>query len=423
MSSQPVDRLHPVVEFAHRLTERLDALATTPVWSMSAADQRDALLELTRGQAQLEALKLRLLAEADRSEATTESGAGSAADWVSVKTRQVRRDAKSDLKLATALEQHDVLSAAMAQGRVNIAQARAIVASLDRLPNTGEFAVSDEQRHGVELHLVAQAGHHDAKALRILGLRIFEVTAPDLAEQFEGRALEAEEALALRRTTLTMREDDEGTCHGRFRIPALHGQMLTKMILALASPVRSGSDTTSGIDPDLPTPVRHGLALTQLLETYPAQALPKAGGCSATVVVTMTLEQLTADLDEAGVCTLDTGGRLSAGQARRLACTAGIVPVVLGGKSQVLDVGRRRRLHTEPMRIAMSFRDRGCTTEGCETPPGMCHAHHETPWSEGGSTNLETGRLLCPHHHRRIHDPKYETQRMPDGKVSFHRRT
>ena len=39
--------------------------------------------------------------------------------------------------------------------------------------------------------------------------------------------------------------------------------------------------------------------------------LPKAGGCGATVVVTMTLEQLLADLDAAGVCILDTGGHLS----------------------------------------------------------------------------------------------------------------
>ncbi len=163
--------------------------------------------------------------------------------------------------------------------------------------------------------------------------------------------------------------------------------------------------------------------MTQLLETYPAKALPRAGGCSATVVVTMTLEQLLAGLDQAGVCTQDTGGHVSAGQARRLACTAGIIPVVLGGSSQVLDVGRRRRLHTEPMRIAMGVRDRGCTAQGCETPPGLCHAHHDTPWSHGGTTNVDTGRLLCPHHHRRIHDPKYETRSMPGGKVSFHRRT
>ena len=127
----------------------------------------------------------------------------------------------------------------------------------------------------------------------------------------------------------------------------------------------------------------------------------------------MTLEQLLADLDHAGVCTLDTGGRITAAGARRLACTAGIIPVVLGGKSQPLDVGRKRRLHNETMRIAMGVRDRGCTAVGCETPPGLCHAHHNTPWSQGGRTNVDGGRLLCPHHHRRMHDPQYETRTYP----------
>jgi len=128
----------------------------------------------------------------------------------------------------------------------------------------------------------------------------------------------------------------------------------------------------------------------------------------------MTLEQLIADLEQAGVCTLDTGGRISAAEARRLACTAGIIPIVLGGKSQVLDVGRKRRFHTEGMRVAMAVRDGGCTN---------CVAHHDTPWSHGGTTNVESGRLLCPHHHRRIHDPRYQTTRLSGGKVSFHRRT
>src|SRR6478735_4667967 len=367
MSSQPVDRLHPVLDFAHRLRERLDSVAQTPLWSMKAEEQREALTTLAQAKGQLEALKLRLLAEADRSGATTDTGAGTTADWLAVETRQVRRDARSDLRLAEALDRHDLLAAAIAEGKVNVAQARAIVAALDRLPTTGEFAVDTEQRSAAETHLVAMAEHHDAKALRVLGGRIFEVIAPDLAERFDGKALEAEEAKALRRTSLTMWEDDEGTCHGRFRIPALHGQMLTKMILAISSPSRSTNDNVSssgsGIDPDLPTPVRHGIALTQLIETYPAEKLPKTGGCTATVVVTMTLDQLLADLDHAGVCTLDTGGRLSAPEARRLACTAGIIPMVLGGKSQALDVGRKRRLHNETMRITMGVRDGDCTTE------------------------------------------------------------
>ena len=297
---------------------------------------------------------------------------------------------------------------------------------MERLPRTGQFTVSPEQRTAAEAHLVELAAEHDAKALRVLGRRVFEVIAPDLAEHFEGRALEREEAEALRRTTLTMWEDDEGTCHGRFRLPALHGQMLTKMILAISSPARAAGvadvDGQSGIDPDLPTPVRHGIALTQLLESVQAKDLPRTGGCGATIVVSMTLDQLMARLDTAGVCTLDTGGRISATEARRLACSAGIIPIVLGGRGQVLDVGRKRRLHTEAMRLAMGVRDGGCTAVDCEVPPGLCHAHHDNPWSEGGHTNVKHGRLICPHHHSRIHDPRYQTKHLPDGKVSFHRR-
>ncbi len=179
--------------------------------------------------------------------------------------------------------------------------------------------------------------------------------APELAEQYEGKALAAEEAKALRRTTFTMWQDDEGTWRGRFRVPDLPGQMLEKAILALTSPTRAVGTNSTGIDPDLPTPTRHGIAFTQLIESVCAKDLPTTGGCAATVVVTMTLEQLLADLDEAGVCTLDTGGRISATRARRLACTA--------------------------VRVAMGVRDKGCTAEGCQTPPGMCHAHHDVPWS------------------------------------------
>ena len=58
---------------------------------------------------------------------------------------------------------------------------------------------------------------------------------------------------------------------------------------------------------------------------------------------------------------------ISAGLARRLACEGGVIPAVyahgLGGPSQVLDLGRRRRLHTTPQRIAMTIRDQGCTAE------------------------------------------------------------
>jgi hypothetical protein len=427
MSSQQVDRIHPVVDFASRLSARLDEIVAVPAWSMSPEEHRQALCVIAQDEAKLAALKLRVLVEADRSGSTNQHGAGTAADWLAGETRQVRREARSDLQLGKRLEQYAAVSAAMDAGSVNLAQARAITTALDRLPPSGEFAVDPQQRVEAERHLVGLAGDHDAKRLRLLGARIFELLAPELAEKFEARKLEQEEARARRRTSFTMWEDDEGACHGRFTISDLHGEMLRKMILAIASyrrpTARPDTACAVGIDPDLPPPLRHGLAFSQLIESTCASDLPKTGGCGATVVVTMTLNQLLAKLEDAGVCTLDTGGRISAAEARRLACAAGIIPIVLGGKSQVLDVGRKRRLHPEAMRVGMGVRDGGCTAEGCETPPGMCHAHHDTPWSEGGSTNVATGRLLCPQHHRRIHDPRYEITCLSGGKVSFHRRT
>jgi hypothetical protein len=262
-------------------------------------------------------------------------------------------------------------------------------------------------------------------ALRVLGDKLFEVIAPDVAERFEGKLLEAQEARALRKTTFSMWQDAQGLCHGRFQIPALHGAMVEKMLLAIASPLRPGeTDHPSGhrIDPDLPTEVRRGVAFTELIEAMAAQDLPSSGGVGATIVVTMTLDQLTARLESAGVCTLDTGGRISASEARRLACRAGIIPMVLGGRSQPLDVGRKRRFHTEAQRLAMAVRDRGCTAKDCDAPPALCHAHHDQPWADGGHTDVKTGRLLCGRHHRRLHDPTYRTTHTPSGKVTFHRR-
>ncbi len=381
MSSRLLDRSHPVTEFATRCSARLDQLTDVATWTMRPEEQRQALTDLAQVEAQLAALRLRVLGEAERCGATAADGAATAADWVAGQTRQTRIAARSDLNLSQALDQHPCLGAAMATGRVNLAQARTIIKALDRLPATGEYAVSTEQRAHAEQHLVSLAAVHDANALSVLGRHLFAVIAPDLAEHFDAKALEAEEAAALRRTTLELREDDNGSCHGRFTIPTLHGQMLRKMIQALCSPARH-TQTRTDTDADLPAPVRHGLGFCQLLEAIPAKSLPKAGGCSATIIVTITLNQLLADLEEAGVCTLDTGGQISAAEAHRLACAAAIIPAVLDGTSEVLDVGRQRRLHTHAQRVALTLRDRGCTAVGCDRPPAKTHATTTPPGPE-----------------------------------------
>ena len=142
MSSQTIDRVHPVLAVDEQISAALTRASSAPVWSMTPAEQLEALRTFARIGAQAESLRLQVLAEAERSGAVVASGASTAADWVAVETRQERREARCDLKLAQALEKHPVLEATLAAGDAKAAQARVIVAALDRLPTAGEFAVT-----------------------------------------------------------------------------------------------------------------------------------------------------------------------------------------------------------------------------------------------------------------------------------------
>jgi hypothetical protein len=196
--------------------------------------------------------------------------------------------------------------------------------------------------------------------------------------------------------------------------------MLAKDLKArVAREIRKTSRTETGTDQPRLTKHAMGLAFLEYIEA--PRKSPKAGGVAATVVVTMDLETLLGGIKAAS---LDTGGRISAGEARRLACRAGIIPVVLGGASVPLDVGRRRRFHTEYQRIAMGIRDKGCAVVGCDAPPGMTEAHHEMrSWAAGGGTSVEHGKLYCPPHHRKVHDRRFQHSLDKHGQVRFTRRT
>jgi hypothetical protein len=105
---------------------------------------------------------------------------------------------------------------------------------------------------------------------------------------------------------------------------------------------------------------------------------------------------------------LDYGTQVSAAEARRWACDAKIIPVVLGGKSEPLDVGRAMRTVPLSIRRALVARDRGCVFPGCDRPPGMYQAHHCLHWIDDGETSVENCVLLCEAHHRHVHHTGWE---------------
>jgi hypothetical protein len=125
------------------------------------------------------------------------------------------------------------------------------------------------------------------------------------------------------------------------------------------------------------------------------------------------------DLGSLSVGALDNGELLSPATVRRIACDARIIPAVLGGDGAILDLGRGRRLWTHAVRAAIILRDGGCAFPGCDRPPQWCEVHHRVSWLLGGSTDLETGVLLCGAHHRLIHHSGWEILLGTDGRPDF----
>ena len=103
----------------------------------------------------------------------------------------------------------------------------------------------------------------------------------------------------------------------------------------------------------------------------------------------------------------DAGFLLGPETVRRLACDAGVIPVVLGSDGEVLDLGRRVRLFTEGQAKALWLRDGGCTFPGCTAPAAWSDAHHLWHWADGGPSDVDNAALLCGRHHTVVHTKGY----------------
>lgn len=410
--------VHPVLACVETVESAVKAVADVSPTFMSTPDKRTALLGLARAEALLAALRLRVMAAAD-----DVAEAEGARDVASLLTHHARGDGgvnRRELKLAEALDRRwGQVADALTSGEVNVVQALVIARALDELPAD---EVDAEVLTRAEAHLVAEAAHHGPRELRVLGRRILEVVAPDLCEDQEGRALEAEERRARETTSLTTTRLGDGSTRIVIKVPDAVAGRLRTYLEAFTSPRRHATAGLGAAEGDrIPAHRKLGLAFSSFLEAVDPRRMPVHGGDATTLIVTMSLDELRKELS---VGEAATGDQLTAADTRRLACTAQIVPAVLGGKSEVLDLGRSSRLFRPAQRKAMVVRDRECREEGCSMPAAWCEAHHwGTPWSQGGRTDLADGVLLCSWHHHRAHDRAFEARRLPSGDVRFTRRS
>jgi hypothetical protein len=403
--------------------------ADAPLWSLSDPDLVACLDAVHAAEQALAAVKVHLVRQVHTRDLARTQHTPTLGAWLRDRLLIRTRTGRQLVDLAAAVDQRPDLDQALTAGAVNTEQALVIVRCLADLPTD----LGVEVLAKAETILIGWAEQLDPDQLRTAGKRILEHVAPDVAEAREAAALARDDAAAHEARFLSIRDVGDG----RVRLTGLLDTEAAAVVRAALDPLcapRCAADTlrpsslfgvfgdATGNAQNLPRAddrtggQRRADALVEICRLVLAGGdLPENGGDRPQVTVTVPYDVLRQEL---GTGTLETGERLTPAQTRRLACDAHLIPVVLGGDGQVLDVGRSRRLITGALRRALVLRDRGCAFPGCSHPPRWTDGHHITSWVDGGPTNLNNSVLLCGHHHRTIHHSDWKirlgTDRLPE---------
>ena len=301
---------------------------------------------------------------------------------------------------ATRAVRHAGLAAAVLGARVGVGNAAVALVEMDKL---GPRLV-DEAVEAVWAGFIQIATDHGPSEIR--GLRDKLIAAHGHRGDFQRRADRLKDGVSLSQPF-----DDDGMAEYRLRLDPEGKEVLEAMLGPLSAP-----NPTPGCPDTRSSDQRRGEALVAICRRAAAAGGEAPTTTKAAVWVTMDLEALRAGSGAGSTL----GGQLLGVEAiRRIACDATIIPVVLGGDSEVLDVGRARRLFTPGLLRAMWLRDKGCTIPGCSAPPAWADAHHLVHWVDGGVTSLLNGALLCGRHHTIAHQKGW-TATATASEVTWH---
>ncbi|HWL44313.1 MAG TPA: DUF222 domain-containing protein [Ilumatobacter sp.] len=171
----------------------------------------------------------------------------------------------------------------------------------------------------------------------------------------------------------------------------------------------------------------------QQLKVEAFLATVKAGGKAPTarvpkVIVLIDWETICNGRHPGTIAELADGTPIPIATIREMLCDAEVLPAVLGGSGEVLDLGRSRRLASRAQRDALLAMYATCMEPSCPTPAEQSDAHHMHPWDEHGPSDLANFALLCPSSHHKVHDQGWRietdhrtiTWYRPDGTVAHH---
>ena len=311
-----------------------------------------------------------LIAEYDRRGGWQSWECMSCAHWLSWKCGISIRTAQEHVRVARALEELPVMTAAFAAGQLSYSKVRAMT----------RVATPKSEADLVEVARHGTASHVDRI---VAGYRQVERNMdPD-----RGRA-------QLHRRGVWYQTNDDGTVTITIR-GGPDSIALVKQAIEAAMP-----EVPKPIDqPDAPRAARRFDALEHVTRVYlepDEHAAPRTE-----VVVHADLETLAED--EPGRCQLEDGTGLSAATLQRLTCDSGL-RLALDERGKTLDIGRRSRTIPPAMRRAIIDRDQSqCRFPGC-TMKGRLQIHHGQHWSRRGHTKKPNLILVCLYHHKVLHE-------------------
>lgn len=396
--------------------EVFDKLATVDATFLAVGEKERLLTGLVALERQVEGLLVDTLAVAgDVAEA---HGARSVTGWLA---RVVNADPGEVRRLERLGEdcaaRYPAVQARLRAGAISVNQAVTITRSLDRL---GHDVVPEIRDQALE-HLLSLAEEFAPQQLKLLGRTVLQCIDPDLFDADERKRLEDELAAASDATRLRFWKHGDGATGFKGVVPDHVAHRLATYLAAYSNPRVDAAATDEESRYRDPVTGRRlsaervrGEAFCAFLESIDPGVMPQQGGTATTVVVTLDFEALTTGL---GTATLSNGDKITAAEARRLAARARILPVVLGGDSEVLDLGRSRRLFTAAQRRAIMQRHTTCAVEGCDVPVEQTELHHIISWAQGGPTDLTNAAPACRFHNILFEDERYAVELRPDGQI------
>jgi hypothetical protein len=369
------------------------------------SELRDVIGQLSRLRNRVDSLEIHAIRRLDTSGQWAHDGSRSPRAWVERVTHSSPQSAGSRVGISRIIDEVPQLAEVFAQGdttREHLAALSRIVgtdtARRDSLPDADAiFAeLAPNVRPGKFAYAVTNWAH------RVDGRKV----AKDHANRSEKSYLHVSSTFNGMVAVDGLLDPETGAALAA-ALKAARKHLARRATANAAPGTGSGANSAAGAaNKWIPTSVRNAAALRHLLGlALQNPKMPTAtGGIPVQVVVKTSIESLSAELVDLGVGADEIvgQGQIPAETVRRLACDCDVLPVVMNSKSQVLDVGRKTRLISPQLRLAIELRDSHCRWPECES--GIQEIHHVVFWSRGGATDRANLVGLCRSHHHTVHE-------------------